>query len=134
MFTRTLQLLFFLNVIINIIVHVNKKRKGKKRKIENLWKIKNASNILKSAEKKHRRCISWKRHFSAFIPFAHMRSSLSTYWKGLSLARLFDPKIAEEIGTKVFAQKYELRNSRKILRGLGTLELAICSCFIRGII
>lgn len=43
----------------------------------------------------------------------------------------FDPKIAEEVGTKVYAQKYRLRNGCKILRGLETLELAIRSRFIR---
>lgn len=43
----------------------------------------------------------------------------------------FDPKIAEEVGTKVCSQKYRLRNGRKILRGLETLELAIHSRFIR---
>ena len=45
--------------------------------------------------------------------------------------RLFDPKIAEEVGIKVCEQKYWLRNGRKILRGLETLELAICFRFIR---
>lgn len=43
----------------------------------------------------------------------------------------FDPKITEEVGTKVCAQKYRLRNGCKILRGLETLELAIRSRFIR---
>lgn len=45
--------------------------------------------------------------------------------------RPFDLKITEEVGTKVCAQKYRLRNGRKILRGLETLELAIRSRFIR---
>jgi len=43
----------------------------------------------------------------------------------------FDPKIVEEVDTKVYAQKYPLRNSHKILRVLETLELAIFSRFIR---
>lgn len=91
--------------------------------------------ILKSAQGKNiEDMYSLETAFIGLYPVCSYAklTSLSTYWKDLSLARLFDPKIAEEIGTKVFAQKYELRNSRKILRGLGTLELAICSCFIRG--
>jgi len=43
----------------------------------------------------------------------------------------FDPKIVEEVGTKVYAQKYPLRNGHKILRVLETLELAIRSRFVR---
>jgi len=45
--------------------------------------------------------------------------------------RLFDPKIAKDVGTKVCEQKYRLRNGYKILHGLETLELAICFRFIR---
>lgn len=37
---------------------------------------------------------------------------------GPSFAQSFDPKIAQEVGTKVRARKYGLRNANKIPRGL----------------
>lgn len=75
------------------------------------------------------------RHLSAFIPFIYLTCG-TRYLRaeGPSLMRPFDPKIAEEVGTKVCAQKYRLCNGHKILRGdaeLETLELAIRFRFIR---
>jgi len=72
------------------------------------------------------------QHLSAFIPFVYLTCG-TRYLRagGPSLMKPFDPKIVEEVGTKVYAQKYPLRNSHKILRVLETLELAIHSRFIR---
>lgn len=69
--------------------------------------------------------------FNTTVPRSSFsRSELVIFAQEASrLARSFDPKIAEEIGTKVCAQKYGLRNDRKILRGLEVPELTIHSHF-----